>query len=478
VTATLSRRRAASDVTAPTRVIAYARQSKDAQDGIDRQVEDCTAVAARHGWTVARVIVDNDTSASSRKPRPGYRELLAEIDAGGASVVVLAQAQDRLLRKPIEMEELIDLVERTGAQIMLVRSVFDLTTAMGRAQARGAAVWARLEVEQKAERQIRAEEQAVEQGRPPRRRAFGYRPGGREIDPVEGPAVAEGYRLLLGGASLSSIAKRWNDAGLRTAFGRSSKEWTGGTVRKVIMNARNAAIRTYGGEETGRGDWPEIVTEEVYRQAVALLRDPARRTSGGSTKRRWLGGGLYRCGRCAAEGIDSDMKVSYRAGSDSARVYHCRASKHLTRTADPVDEYVVQVIEDRLARPDAANLAATGSPELAGLQVEARTLRARIRRLEADYADGEISARILRQQSERLEAELGRIERRVAELTRTSRLAAVVNAADPVAAWRELDVSVQQAVVAALATVVLEPAPPGVRKFDPATVRFDWEPTA
>lgn len=473
MTATLprtGRRRVTPAPAVVSRVIVYARQSKDSPEGIERQIEDCTALAARHGWKVARIIRDNDTSASSRKPRPGYTELLAEMEAGRGAVAALAQAQDRLTRKPIEMEHLIDVVERTGAQIMLVRSMFDLTTAMGRAQARGAAVYARLEVETTAERQSRREAQAVEQGKPPRRRAFGYRPGGMEIDPIEGPAVAEGYRLLLAGSSLASIARTWNEQGLRTAFGRSSKEWTGGTVRKVLLNCRNAGLRAVYGEEFGPGAWPAIIPETTFRQAVALLSDPSRRTSGGSTARRHLGGGLYRCGRC-----DSDVKVSYRNQAGSVRVYHCRASKHLTRVADPIDRLVTAVIEERLARPDLADVAAVGeSPEIAGLHAERRSLTAAVRRIEADYYDGEITARQMKEGTARKQAEIARVDARLATLTAESRLATLASTPDPVAAFRALDVNARQAVVDALAVITLLPARPGIKVFDPASVRIDW----
>lgn len=317
---------------------------------------------------------------------------------------------------------------------------------------------------------MRAEAQAVEQGKPPRRRSFGYRPGGMEIDPVEGPAVVDGYRMLLAGASLASIAREWNARGLATAFGRSSKPWTGGTVRKVILNCRNAGIRAVYGEENGPGTWPAIVSKDTYRQAAALLNDPARRTSGGSTARKHLGGGLYRCDRC-----DGDMKVSYRGDAGSPRVYVCRQHRHLTRLAEPVDAAVVAAVEARLARPDAAALVGDSSPELTSLQTERRTLAARIRRIEADYGDGEITARQMREQIERQQVEVTRIDRRVAELTRSSRLAAVVDTPDPVASWRALDVSARQAVVNALATITLLPARPGIKTFDPETVRITWK---
>jgi hypothetical protein len=290
-----------------------------------------------------------------------------------------------------------------------------------------------------------------------------------ELEPAEAEGVAEAYRLLLAGARLAHIARRLNDRGLLTTLGRP---WEPTAVRTLLLNARNAAIRTYYGEEAGPGIWPPIVSEDVYRQAVALLRDPARTTSGGSTARKHLGASLYRCGVCDAEGLDTSVRTAYRGAG--ARIYVCQRSKHLTRLADPIDELVTAVVESRLARPDVAELLTAEDPELAGLHDQAAAVRARIRRIEADYGDGEIGARVMREQIDRQRAELTGIERRMAALTRSSRLAAVAGAADPVHAWRDLDVPARQAVVDALVRVVLLPGRPGRAPFDPETVRIEW----
>lgn len=475
MTATLPRSRRygrQAEADTPRRVAIYCRISRDftgEELGVTRQETLCRDLAARRGWEPVRTFTDNDLSAASGKVRPDYAAMLAEVEAGRVDTIVCVDL-DRLLRRPLELEHLIHLAEETGLWAVTVSGQLDLSTEDGRLQARIRTAVSADEVARKGARQHRAAVQAAELGKPPKRRAFGYRAGGMEIDPVEGPAVAEAYRLVLAGASLASIAARWNAAGLRTAFGRASKEWTGGTVRKVILNARYAGIRTYLGEEVGTpGVWPEIVPDKTYRQAVALLRDPARRTSGGATARKHLGGGLYLCGRCGC-----DMRSSTRGKAGSPLVYHCRASKHLTRVAEPIDLYVTATVRARLAQPDVADLISTESPELAKLQGEGRSLRARIRRLETDYADGEISARILREQTDRLRAELDRIDRRTAELTRTSRLATVAGAADPVAVFDALDVSSQQAVVDALMSVTLLPARPGVKVFDSASVRIEW----
>jgi site-specific DNA recombinase len=131
------------------------------------------------------------------------------------------------------------------------------------------------------------------------------------------------------------------------------------------------------------------------------------------------------------------------------------------------------VITARLRRPDVADLLTAERPELAELNDRAAVIRAKIKRLEVDYAEGEISARILREQTARQQAELDGIDRRLAALARESRLAAVVGAPDPAAAFLGLDLGARRAVIDALCTVVLLPGRPGRAAFDPNTIRLD-----
>jgi site-specific DNA recombinase len=463
----------------PARVALYLRMSQDTGErrgeveglGIARQEAACRAEVERRGWTVeeANIYRDNDVSASSAKPRPGYTALMRRVERGEVDTVVVWSV-DRLLRKPIEMEHLIELVDgATRLRVVTCQGMLNLETPEGRAAARVQAAFARQEADQKGLRQHLSEQQAVERGRPPRRRAFGYVKGGMAVEPIEAAAVADAYKLLLAGATLATIARRINERGLTTTLGRP---WEPTAVRTLLLNARNAGIRTYYGEETGPGVWPAIVPENTYRQAVAVLHDPARVSSGGSTARKHLGASLYRCGVCAAEGVDTTVRTAYRGAK--VRIYVCNRSRHLTRLAEPIDKLVVKFVEARLADPRIAELLAADQPELTALHEQAAAIRARIRRIEADYGDGEIIARVMREQIDRQTAELTKVDRQVAALTRSSRLGAVVGAEDPVAAWRDLDdVAARQAVVEGLYRVVLLPGRPGRARFDPETVRFD-----
>ncbi|MET0493740.1 MAG: recombinase family protein, partial [Actinoplanes sp.] len=119
----------------------YTRISDDREGrelGVQRQRDDCTALAERLGLTVYRVYEDNDIGAStrSRKPRPEYQELLAGARSGAFSTVI-AYTSSRLTRRPREHEGLIELAERHGTKFQYVASPsFDLNTSAGRRIAR------------------------------------------------------------------------------------------------------------------------------------------------------------------------------------------------------------------------------------------------------------------------------------------------------------------------------------------------------
>ncbi|WP_010358436.1 recombinase family protein, partial [Streptomyces acidiscabies] len=142
-----------------TRAVIYCRISQDrtgAGLGIDRQREDCEALAARMGWEVVEVYVDNDVSAFSGKLRKGYRQMLADLNDGKATIVIVWHT-DRLHRSPTELEEYIDLSDRRGIATHTVQAgSIDLTTPSGRMTARILGAVARQESEHKGERVARA----------------------------------------------------------------------------------------------------------------------------------------------------------------------------------------------------------------------------------------------------------------------------------------------------------------------------------
>src|SRR5579884_2476096 len=145
----------------------YCRISADKEGaglGVERQREDCEALARKRGWTVAGVYVDNDISAYSGKRRPGYRRLLRDIQQGRINAIV-AWHTDRLHRSLRELEEFIDVCEAGQVKVETVRAgELDYKTPSGRAMARILGTWARYESEHRSERIRRKHVEMAEKG--------------------------------------------------------------------------------------------------------------------------------------------------------------------------------------------------------------------------------------------------------------------------------------------------------------------------
>jgi site-specific DNA recombinase len=96
----------------------YCRISRDrtgAGLGVERQEQDCRALAERLGLPVEVVLVDNDLSAYSGKKRPDYERLLEGLRAGRYSAVIVWHP-DRLHRSPAELERFIDVIVAARVQ--------------------------------------------------------------------------------------------------------------------------------------------------------------------------------------------------------------------------------------------------------------------------------------------------------------------------------------------------------------------------
>jgi len=276
--------------------VIYSRISKDREGaglGVDRQRQECTQLADRLGWAIVGHHSDNDLSAYSGKPRPRDRALLDDLEHGRADAVLVWHT-DRLHRRPVELEEYINVCDPRGVITQTVKAgPLDLATPSGRMVARMLGSTARYEVEHAIERQQAAKLQAATAGRwKGGRRPFGYRADGVTVRESEAAEIKRATDDLLAGMSLHAIARDWNARGITTSTGGA---WKASEVRKLLARPRNAGLMEHRGEVIGPAEWPAIIEEELWRAVRALVSDESRRTTTGNA-RRWLGGGLYRCG--------------------------------------------------------------------------------------------------------------------------------------------------------------------------------------
>lgn len=304
---------------------------------------------------------------------------------------------------------------------------------------------------------------------------FGFENDRVSHQPREAAALRKAYADLLAGATLASIARAWNAAGLYSGKRRTGRvdtgtlsPWRPETVKAALVKPRNAGLRSYKGDIVGVGTWPPIVDEQTWRAAVALIE---RRSYAGPPPGTHLLSGLALCGVC-----DAPVNAGTHRGDHHA--YRCgRTLRHVARRGDWIDDYVSDVVIERLSRPDTAELLIDRDrPDVDALRARARMLRGRIDDLAAEYAadeDGVLTASQLRTATAGLQAKLATVEAEMADAGRVDVLGPLVHAENVAETWEAMDTARCRAVIGALMAVRIDPVGRGARKFRPDSVRID-----
>lgn len=462
----------------PITAAIYCRISKDRAGGglgVARQEQDCREIATSLGWDVSRVYVDNDISAYSGKVRPSYRELLDAMRAGHIQAVI-SWHTDRLHRSPLELEEYIDISEKSGITTQTVKAgELDLSTPSGRAVARTLGAWARYESEHKSERGKRKQLQLATAGK------FTGGPvpyGWQMVDKVpliveaDAAEVRKAVNSIIAGASIGSIVRDLNARGIKTGRGQL---WTSTAVRNLVMRPTNAGLSSYHGEIMGASVFPPIVSEDQWRTATAIVKDPSRRSAFDSKVKHLLAG-MLRCGTCGAA-----MQTSSRAGnrSTTTHYYKCitRGDGHSFQTARPVEELVSDVtvaylesqqLQGKMPFPD-------DEAQLAQLRAESLTLRGRLDESANSFADGIITAKQLETITTRVRQQLDQTTAAMAALGHGSPLPPP-NVASIREWWAAAGIERQRAIIDTLMTVYVDPIRKSApRTFDPERIRIEWK---
>lgn len=448
---------------------------------MERQQQDCEALAAQLGVTIVAVHVDNDLSAYSGKPRPGYQTLLQQI-RDGAIDVVLTWHTDRLHRSPVELETWIDASQPHSVAVHTVRAgPLDLATPSGRMVARQLGAVARYEVEHAIERQKAAKAQAAAAGKwRGGRRPFGFEPDGVTVRPAEAEVIADATRRVLAGESLHAVTRELNLRGVATSTGR---EWKPPELRKLLLRARNAGLIEHDGVEVGPAEWDAIVDPAAWRNLRRLLNAPGRKPNR-SSDLRWLGSGVFLCGVCGDGTTMLSATARTRSAGRMIPSYRCRAANHLTKAAAPVDEFVTALVVERLSRPDALGLLvpARADVDLGVLQARRADVEARLSEIAGLFATGGVTGSQLAEVTSQLKAEGERLDAELDAATGHSPLSGVVDAPDPGVAFRSASVSRRKAVIRSLVEVTLVKTPrgrpvgwrAGESYFNPDGVRERW----
>lgn len=510
----------------PLQAIIYARQSKDSEDGIERQKEKCLKLIADRGWELAHApFCDNDVSATKRRKRPAYEEALTWVRDKRCAVLVVAH-MDRLYRKAAELEGIIPVVEQTGVLVVSTDGDYDLSTANGRMVARMLCAASQGEIEVKSRRYKDGAEQKARRGERNQTgpRPFGYcadrvtpmeagidralltRP---RIPAVDGPgwpsaepweqitaAVAEttyspggevtwaeseadawrdAIRFICHGGSVSGTIRKWNAWGLRPhllPYGplKHAEPWTHASVRKILLNPHSAGLRVYGGVVVAEGDWPALVTLESWEAAREILTNPDRAPNHGATS---LLGGIAEC-RC---GLPARHAPNSRgSGRNFYSRYTCtsyqvgresRPGPHTNLRADAIDRFVTDVLLETLEREDAAQLFAREETtiDVAGLKEKLKELDEGIEKLSWQNSMNLIPDVVFMSNASRIAAERETINVQIAEAGKTVPAARLLATPDVRGEWKLMDISEKRSVIRSLMHITLKESGKGNRRY-------------
>lgn len=449
------------------RAAAYMRISEDRTGesfGVGTQRKRITALIEAKGWELVQEYTDNSVSASKARGKgTAWADMLAAAKRGEFDVIVAVDL-DRLLRQTADLVTLID----TGAKVVTVDGEIDLSTADGEFRATMLTGIARFEVRRKAERTKRANQQRRESGVPiVSNRILGFTPDGLEVVEDEAEAVRKAFDDFLAGVTLRQLGNDLTNAGFRTSKGRP---FYMRNTRYMLENARYAGlIRHHATGDLYPGNFPAIVPEDVWRAAVEKIHNPTRRVSPGN-RPKWLLSGIAFCGRCGGQ----NMRVGKTTTGQPA--YRCNDKAHLSRKAEPIDEFVNAVVVARLSRPDTAALfAPKGSVvDVDQLRRDRAVIQSRLDGLASLFADGVLTEASVRSKSAELRKQLNDVDTQLSA-SNDSPVSEIADADDVESAWWSLDIERRRLILDALMTVTILPVGRGGARggFKPESVRIE-----
>jgi site-specific DNA recombinase len=460
------------------RAAVYARISSDPEGdrlGVTRQRDDCEALAARKGWPVAEVYIDDDRSAYSGKPRPEYRRLLADIRDRSVDALIVYNL-DRLHRQPRELEAFLDLADAVGlTNLATVEGDINLGSHDGRFHARILGAVARKSSDDASRRIKRKFEERAAAGLPSPggTRPFGYRPDRVTVDPAEAVYVREAVGKVLAGETIRSIAADWNARGVRTSTG---KLWSVETLRRMLNAPRLSAQVERLGEVVGPGNWEPIITPDETARLRAILDERARTRT--KPVRRYLLTGLLRCGLC-------DAPLIARPQSGGGRRYVCAKGPghsgcgRMAINADGIETFIAEAVFAHLDTPAvAAALAAAASADAAtAAEHDAlRQDREQLDELARAYGDRKVTFSEWLAARAPIEARIDAAQRKVSRMSRSAAIDRYVGNGDALrATWTALPLDRQRSIVSAvLDRAVIRSAVPGRTSFDADRVEPVW----
>lgn len=451
-----------SAVARPGRLGIYLRISEaDDELGVRRHQKLCETRAEKEGWTVVKVYEDNRVSAWSRKPRPAYNQMLADMRSGHLDVV-LAFGDDRLERNSEERIALLRVMQETGCRVHTITGgELDAVTAGGRFKAKITAEIAEYESEIKSER-VKAKMAELRTAGKTQggRRPFGLSDGRKELVPEEAALIREAAGRIIAGGKMYQVVQEWNSRGITTVLG---KPWKTSGLREILVSNWSRGLTPDG----NKAIWPQIIDPASARRLDAILNDPSRRQRRPEVK-RYLLTGLLLCQRCQVT-----MGASNTNGKPG---YGCRRCHRMRQLAEPLEEDITYRFFARVNETRVGNAMAGAEAEDDEQQAQLLALEAK----KAEYFDmydaGEITRSELRERRLRLDGHIMALQAEMrrdteAEMRRQTR----AKAFSMVQEWGALDIEQRRSVLEAfIEYITVKPALKGRTTYDPDRISVKW----
>lgn len=460
-------------------------------EGVDLQAGWGRSYAAAE-WPglPVEVFADAGISASNGDHRPEF-ERFREWVADGKIVHVWAVEQSRLERREVEWFRLAAELDAAG-----ITELHTSRDGVVRVRDEVAGIKAVLNAGETRKLKKRVNDKLAElaaEGRPAGGRTFGYEHVRDEsnratLRVVDGQAeiLREAAGRILAGWSLSNVAADLTGRGVRGVNGANV---TYKTLNRMLTNPTVAGFRVYRKEIVGRGNWEPILDTSTWQAVRAKLSKPrAVRTSNGDTyeitehqygahstraRRRFLLTGGIAVAPCGAAMGAQRRKA--KAGGAAAALYFCKADFCAGIMADGLEDHVRDVLLAELDKPEFLQAVAADS--------NAERRDAILASLAADERQRDELARMWATPGELTAAEWRTARRTLAEHEQEllAELAALpaplvnVDISQVRDAWPVMTLGERREIVAMfIDRVVVKPARPGARAFDPDRVSIVW----
>lgn len=483
------------------------------EDDFDKRKAKLEAFASALGWTVFRVIVENDlipardgkvrmASAFKRRKiktpsgrvelrvvRPGFREILDDITTGRVNGL-LAEDLDRIVRDPRDLEDLLDACAQTGASARSLSGSLTLTDGGTEAEKSMARVLVAMANKSSADTARR-----VAEGRE-RHWGESYQGGVRPFGYIAATDTGAHHRTLLivpdeaaiickiaadildRGISLKAVL-RWLRAD-QVATVRGG-QWNNRLVKQVVTKPAVAGLAAYRGQ-LKPAPWPAILERDVWERLCERLA--ANEAPGGastSNEPRYLLTGIARCGVCGdGTTVKSNGAGTLRPRPEAGRLtgqqgYECSKFGHLHRNMVRVDAHVEDAVIGWLDRhaKQALKPPTRQGIDVSALRHEAAKLRERKTAQMRMHAYGELTDDELTTGLRAIRDRLSVVE---AQIHASSEADPIPEFRDRPAevAWKSLELPRKRAVIRLLMDVTLMPPAKRGRVFDEDSVCVEW----